>query len=113
MIRTILMLGFWAVLLPIAALTCFPWVLITGDIRPLYRVGMWGARTGVRLAGIRVRIVGLEQLDARRTYVFMSNHVSNIDPPVLLPRISGRTSVLSMQELFFVLILSITMRIVY
>jgi hypothetical protein len=36
MIRATLMLGFWAVLLPIAALTCFPWVLITGDIRPLY-----------------------------------------------------------------------------
>ena len=110
MIRTILMLGFWAVLLPIAALTCFPWVLITGDIRPLYRVGMWGARTGVRLAGIRVRIVGLEQLDARRTYVFMSNHVSNIDPPVLLPRIPGRTSVMAKQELFNVPILGKAMR---
>ncbi|PYV58271.1 MAG: 1-acyl-sn-glycerol-3-phosphate acyltransferase [Acidobacteria bacterium] len=104
------MLGFWAVLLPIAALTCFPWVLITGDIRPLYRVGMWGARTGVRLAGIRVRIVGLEQLDARRTYVFMSNHVSNIDPPVLLPRIPGRTSVMAKQELFNVPILGKAMR---
>ena len=110
MIRTILMLGFWAVLLPIAALTCFPWVLITGDIRPLYRVGMWGARTGVRLAGIRVRIVGLEQLDTRRTYVFMSNHVSNIDPPVLLPRIPGRTSVMAKQELFNVPILGKAMR---
>ena len=110
MIRTILMLGFWAVLLPIAALTCFPWVLITGDIRPLYKIGMLSARTGVRLAGIRVRIVGLEQLDARRTYVFMSNHVSNIDPPVLLPRIPGRTSVMAKQELFNVPILGKAMR---
>jgi 1-acyl-sn-glycerol-3-phosphate acyltransferase len=110
MIRTIIMLGFWAVLLPIAALTCFPWVLITGDIRPLYRVGMWGARTGVRLAGVRVRIVGMEQLDASRTYVFMSNHVSNIDPPVLLPRIPGRTSVMAKQELFKTPILGKAMR---
>ena len=58
MIRTVIMLGFWAVLLPIAAVTCFPWVLITGDIRPLYRVGMWGARTGVRLL-TSVNIVAL------------------------------------------------------
>ena len=43
MIRTILMLSFWAVVLPIAALILFPWVFVTGDIRPLYRVGMWGA----------------------------------------------------------------------
>ena len=104
------MLGFWAVLLPIAALTCFPWVLITGDIRPLYRVGMWGARTGVRLAGIRVKMVGMEPLDASRTYVFMSNHVSNIDPPVLLPRIPARTSVMAKQELFNVPILGKAMR---
>jgi 1-acyl-sn-glycerol-3-phosphate acyltransferase len=110
MIRTILMLSFWALSLPIAALISFPWVLITGDIRPLYQIGMWSARTGVRLAGIRVRIVGLEQLDARRTYVFMSNHVSNIDPPVLLPRIPGRTSVMAKQQLFNVPILGKAMR---
>jgi len=110
MIRTILMLSFWALSLPIAALISFPWVLITGDIRPLYKIGMWSARTGVRLAGIRVRIVGLERLDARRTYVFMSNHVSNIDPPVLLPRIPGRTSVMAKQELFNVPILGKAMR---
>jgi len=110
MIRTILMLSFWALLLPIAALISFPWVLITGDIRPLYKIGMWSARTGVRLAGVRVKMVGFEQLDASRTYVFMSNHVSNIDPPLLLPRIPGRTSVMAKQELFKIPILSKAMR---
>lgn len=110
MIWTIIMLAFWAVMLPIAALICFPWVLITGDIRLLYRVGMWSARTGVRLARIRVQTIGLEQLDPSRTYIFMSNHVSNIDPPVLAPRIPGRTSILVKQELFKVPILGKAMR---
>ena len=110
MIRTMLMLGFWAILLPIAAVIGFPWVLLTGDIGPLYRIGMWGARTGVRLAGVRVQTVGLEQLDASRTYVFMANHVSNIDPPLLLPRIPGRTSVMAKQELFRIPILGKAMR---
>lgn len=104
------MLLFWAVLLPLAALICFPWVFITGDIRPLYKVGMWGAWTGVRLAGVRVKTVGMEQLDGNRTYVFMSNHVSNIDPPLLLPLIPGRTSVMAKQELFSYPILGKTMR---
>jgi 1-acyl-sn-glycerol-3-phosphate acyltransferase len=111
MIRTILMLGFWAVLLPIAALFLFPWVIISGDVLPLYRVAMWGAGTGVRLAGVRMRIVGLERLDRSRTYVFMSNHVSNIDPPLLLPIIPGRTSVLVKRELFKIPILGRTMRL--
>ena len=100
MIRTLVMLGFWALLLPLAVLICFPWVLVSGDIRPLYRVGMWGAWTGVRLAGVRVRTVGRERLEGSRPYVFMSNHLSNLDPPLLLPLIPGRTSVMAKQELF-------------
>jgi 1-acyl-sn-glycerol-3-phosphate acyltransferase len=111
MIRAILMLSFWALLLPIAALVTFPWILVTGDIRPLYKIGMWGARTGVRLVGVRVKMIGAEQLDPSRTYVFMSNHVSNIDPPLLLPRIPGRTSVMAKQELFKIPILGKAMRL--
>ena len=110
MMRTIVMLVFWAVVLPIAALIFFPWVFITGDIRPLYRVGMWGAFTGVRLAGVRVKTVGLDQLDRSRTYIFMSNHVSNIDPPLLIPLIPERTSVMAKQELFSYPILGKAMR---
>ena len=109
MIRTTIMLAFWAVMLPLAAFL-FPWVLITGDIRTLYRVGMWSARTGVRLAGLRVQSVGLEQLDPSRTYIFMANHVSNIDPPLLAPRIPGRTSIMAKQELFKIPILGKAMR---
>jgi len=100
LIRTILMLTFWALALPVAALMCFPWTFLAGDISFLYRVAMWGAWTGVRLAGIRVQTVGLNKLDPKRTYVFMSNHVSNIDPPLMLPLIPRRTSVMVKKELF-------------
>jgi len=104
------MLSFWAVVLPIAALIFFPWVFITGDIRPMYRVGMWSAFTGVRLAGVRVKTVGMDQLDRSRTYIFMSNHVSNIDPPLLIPLIPERTSVMAKKELFSYPILGKAMR---
>jgi 1-acyl-sn-glycerol-3-phosphate acyltransferase len=109
-IRTILMLGFWAVLLPVAALIGFPWTLLTGNVSLLYRMGMWGAWTGVRLAGIRVQTVGLDKLDPARTYIFMSNHVSNVDPPLLLPLIPRRTSVMVKKELFSYPILGRVMR---
>src|SRR5215469_17282752 len=110
MIRTILMLGFWAAALPVAALVYIPWVLITKDIRPLYRFGIWGAWTGVRIASVRVESIGLDRLDPAKVYIFMSNHVSNIDPPLLLPLIPGRTSVLVKQELFRYPILGKAMR---
>jgi 1-acyl-sn-glycerol-3-phosphate acyltransferase len=110
MIRTLVMLGFWTALLPVAALIGFPWTLITGDVSFLYRMGMWGAWTGVRLAGVRVRTVGLDKLDLSRTYIFMSNHVSNVDPPILLPLIPRRTSVMVKKELFKYPILGRVMR---
>jgi 1-acyl-sn-glycerol-3-phosphate acyltransferase len=98
-IRTLVMLGFWAVLLSIAAVL-LPWTILTGNVNLLYRVGIWGAFTGVRLAGVRVQTIGLDKLDASRTYIFMSNHVSNIDPPILVPLIPRRSSVMVKRELF-------------
>ena len=111
MIRTLLMLAFWTVALPVSAVLCFPWTFITGDIRFLYRVAMWSAWNGVRLAGIKVETVGLDRLDPQRNYVFMSNHVSNIDPPIMVPLIPRRTSVMVKKELFNYPLLGRTMRL--
>jgi 1-acyl-sn-glycerol-3-phosphate acyltransferase len=94
------MLSFWAVVVPLVALIFFPWVFITGDILPLYRAGIWGAWTGIRLAGVKVQVEGLDRLDPKRTYIFMSNHASNLDPPILVPLIPTRTSVMAKRELF-------------
>jgi 1-acyl-sn-glycerol-3-phosphate acyltransferase len=94
------MLIFWAAALPVAALIGFPWTFITNDVSLLYRMAMWGAWTGVRVAGVKVKIVGLEKIDPNRNYIFMSNHVSNIDPPIMIPLIPRRTSVMVKKELF-------------
>jgi 1-acyl-sn-glycerol-3-phosphate acyltransferase len=110
LMRTLVMLGFWAALLPFAALIGFPWTLITGDVSLLYRMTMWGAWNGVRLAGIQVKTVGLHKLDPARTYIFMSNHVSNVDPPILMPLIPRRMSVMVKKELFRVPVLARLMR---
>src|SRR5271167_3262146 len=110
MIRTLVMLGFWAALLPVAALIGFPWTLITGDVSLLYRMTMWGAWNGGRLAGIHVKTVGLDKFDPARTYIFMSNHVSNVDPPILMPLIPRRMSVMVKKELFRVPVLARLMR---
>jgi 1-acyl-sn-glycerol-3-phosphate acyltransferase len=109
-IRTIIMLTFWGLMLPFAALVCMPWTFISGDISFMYRVFMWGAFMGVRLAGVRAQAVGLEKLDPARNYIFMSNHVSNIDPPLMLPLIPKRTSVMVKQELFTIPLLGKAMR---
>ncbi len=110
MIRTLIMLTFWGLAAPFAALIGFPWTFLTGDIRLLYRMFNWGAFAGVRLAGVRVEIVGLDKLDPARTYIFMSNHASNLDPPIQIPLIPRRTSVMVKKELFKTPILGPAMR---
>jgi len=99
MIRTIVMLAFWGLAAPVVALVGFPWTFITGNVSLLYRMFMFGCRNGVRLTGVRVQTVGLDKLDAARTYIFMSNHVSNLDPPIITPLIPKRTSVMVKKEL--------------
>src|SRR5450432_1601405 len=110
MIRTILMLLLWALAAPVAALIGFPASFIMGDVSVLYRLFMWGAQAGVWITGVRVVTEGLDRLDHSRSYIFMTNHVSNLDPPIQVPLIPKRTSVMVKKELFKVPILGRSMR---
>jgi len=108
-IRTVFMLAFWGVSLLLLGPFILIYTLLTRDIRPLYTVGTRFAYFGVRMAGIRVEVRGLDKLP-RRNYVYMSNHVSNLDPPIFIPRIPGRCSVLVKSELFRIPILGTAMK---
>lgn len=110
LLRTCLALLFLVFFVPFAALICFPWTFITGSADFMYHFAISGARYAVRLAGVRVKVEGKERLDPEQTYIFMSNHVSNLDPPVVIPALPGRTSVLVKKEVFKVPILGRAMR---
>ena len=105
------MLLFWLAALPVAALLGIPWTYLTKDITFLYWGCMRAAWWGVHIAGVKVKTLGLEKIDPARTYIFMSNHISNLDPPITLPLIPRRTSVMVKKELFKVPILGSIMRI--
>jgi len=104
-IRTAMAFLFTAIFTPLGALIGFPATWITGSADLLYAIAMWIARVGLRLAGIHVEVEGEERIDPSATYIFMSNHVSNLDPPVLITRLPRRTSVLVKKELFQIPIL--------
>jgi 1-acyl-sn-glycerol-3-phosphate acyltransferase len=110
MIPTIKIVLCYAILSPIAGLLGFPWTWITGDITFLYRFSMWIAATGVHLAGIRVFAEGTENIPSNEACIFMANHVSNLDPPVLLPLIPGRTAVFVKKALMRIPFIGMGMR---
>jgi 1-acyl-sn-glycerol-3-phosphate acyltransferase len=74
------------------AILFIPWCWLTGNVLPLYKGTRFMLSSSCRLAGVRIRTEGLERVPRDRACIFMSNHVSNLDPPVLISLIPGRTS---------------------
>lgn len=111
MISALLMLGTFLVLGIPSAIVLFPWAVITGDATPLYNMALRIAKTGLRLARIRVEVRGRESIPTGTACIFMSNHVSNLDPPALLPQIPGRTSAFIKRALMRIPVLGYGLRL--
>jgi 1-acyl-sn-glycerol-3-phosphate acyltransferase len=110
MFAALRMLFMFVVLGVPAALVGIPWSALRGNFETMYAWGMGVIRLGVRFAGIRVRIVGLENVPAGASCIFLSNHVSNLDPPVVLPSLPGMSSVFLKQSLMKIPLLGTAMR---
>lgn len=68
-----------------------PFVLLAiaiGSPRILYQVGRLGVQLGITLSGVRVRILGRENLQRHRAAVYAVNHSSNVEPPILYNALS-------------------------
>jgi len=92
MIPSLLLLATFVILGIPAAIIFLPWSIITGNASPLYNAAQAIVRTGYFMAGIRVQVMGRDLVPRNTACIFMANHVSNLDPPALLPNIPGRTS---------------------
>src|ERR1700728_2240833 len=92
MIRTIIFVANMVVLGIPSALLFIPWCWITGNVLPLYKATRFMLSSSCRLAGVRFQVEGLDRIPRDRACIFMSNHVSNLDPPTLISIIPGRTS---------------------
>jgi 1-acyl-sn-glycerol-3-phosphate acyltransferase len=92
MISSLLLLSTIVVLGAPSAVIFIPWTIITRNVLPLYNVTQIIVRIGYFLARIRVEVTGRDLVPPNTACIFMANHVSNLDPPALLPSIPGRTS---------------------
>lgn len=94
-----------------AALIFIPWAMITGNASPLYNASQTIVRLAFRFAGIRVETLGLEHVPPGTACIFMANHVSNLDPPALIPHIPGRTSAFLKRSLMKIPVLGYGMKL--
>ncbi|HET7840920.1 MAG TPA: lysophospholipid acyltransferase family protein [Candidatus Acidoferrales bacterium] len=108
MIRTLLLAFFFSFAVILALPWLVLWTILTGNPDFMWTTAMKAVRLGNRLAGIRVRAVGLENIPAQPC-VFIANHASNVDPLVFIPAIPQRVGILVKRELFRIPIFSTAM----
>ena len=83
------------------------WLVNKHDL--VYPWALFGARNWLRLSGVRVRVRGLELLDPKRTYVFVSNHRSYLDTAAMFVYTGRRLGLLAKKELLKVPVLGVGM----
>lgn len=92
MLRTLLVVTPLTALMALVALVVMiPVTWLTRDIRPIYAVARWAVRAALWLAGVRVQVTGSDPWAAPQPCLYLCNHVSNLDPPlvfVFLPRVA-------------------------
>jgi 1-acyl-sn-glycerol-3-phosphate acyltransferase len=65
----------------LAVLLLFFWPL--GIRKPLLGLGKWAMSLGPRILGIHIDVSGRDRIDTKTPYVFMANHLSFLDGPML------------------------------
>ena len=76
----------------------------------VHRVGRAWGRSILMGSGVRVSVTGIERIDTGRPYIFMSNHQSNFDIPVLLGHLPVQFRWLAKAELFRIPVFGRAMR---
>src|SRR5215216_2006079 len=85
----------------------FAWLVNKHDL--VYPWALFGARKWLLLTGVRVRVKGLELLDPKQTYVFVSNHRSYLDTAAMFIYTGRRIGLLAKKELLKVPVLGVGM----
>ncbi|MGH9729873.1 MAG: lysophospholipid acyltransferase family protein [Candidatus Acidiferrales bacterium] len=110
MIRTSIAVTFLGLYIVFAGLPVIAYSLLTSTSDFLFRAGKWGIGVSMRLAGLRVRTEGLQNIPPG-VCIFAANHVSNVDPPAALIAIPRRISFLAKREVFNVPIVGTALRL--
>ncbi len=107
--RTIVLLIIYTlltILLIPVLLFCYP----IKFAQPIILIGKWALWVGQKILGIRLDSSGIERIDKRMPYVFMANHLSLIDGPLLFMLIPQFLRVLLKKEAFKIPIIGLAMK---
>ena len=107
--RTLILLIF----IVIVAVLFIPLIFLCYVLRcsqPIFFIGKWILRMARVILGIRLDVSGIEGIEKKKAYIFMSNHLSIIDGPLLFMLIPQYLRVILKKEAFRIPIIAQAMR---
>ena len=110
MIRSLVLLVVLPFYTILAGLVSIPVAALTGSSYWLYRLGRLGVRLGLFLAGVRLNVVGQDELPVDQHFIYMMNHASNLDVPAVFLVLTGEVRALGKKELFALPVLATAMK---
>lgn len=109
MIRTALIVVFYVVV--VVVVTPFiVFCMVTGLRDPLIAIGLWAMRVSRRVLGITIETTGVERLDPRTPSVYMPNHASFLDGPLVMTLIPGVARVILKKSVLRIPVVGMGMR---
>jgi len=105
-VRTVLLLGPFLISTLLFALVVLVISYIKKDAPQIERIIRFWSRLFLRTAPLRLEIEGQEHIDPSRQYVFVANHLSNFDIPVMLLTAPVPIRFLAKKELYQIPVLA-------
>jgi len=107
--RTVILFIFYVIMILMAIpvlLLCFLFRIR----KPLFWIGKGGIWMATKILGIKMEVSGREHVEARKPYVFMSNHISFLDGPLLFWLIPQQVRVIMKKENLRIPVIGLAMR---
>ena len=107
--RTIIVFGLYFFII-ILALPLFLFCFLTARAGPLIWLGKTAISLGRFILGIKLEIIGREKIDRNKPYIFMANHLSFLDGPLLFWIIPQPIRVILKKEIFKIPLIGLAMK---
>lgn len=108
-VRTLFLFSLYIVLV-VCLVPFLLFCMLFGIREPLYAIGKWAMRLSRRILGLELEVEGLEAVDRKMSYVFMANHLSFIDGPLLFTLIPQNVRVILKKAIFRLPVLGLGMK---
>ena len=77
---------------------------------PFFWITKGVLKFGQKILGVRLEVCGLENIDKKKSYIFMPNHLSIVDGPIMLMLIPQPVRVILKKEVFRIPVIGQVMR---